>query len=508
MVMKKILIYSITGALFLGSISCSKFDNLNTDPNETSEVTAQLLATNLILETVSYPKVGKDFLYKDMFAKYISYMEGATSYQYNLLDRTSFYPLIKLTNVDKMIEAASGSVYEGAYTALGHFIRAYTFFNLTMEVGDIPYSEALQGEDGIYNPKYDTQKDVFLGILNELETASTLFGEARDFPGDPVYNGDVKLWQKAVNVFELKVLTHLMKKTSDADLNVVSRFNSIVSSKSLMVSNIDNFQVVYSEIEVEHYPFYNSNFRKYPIMSTTIVDKMKELQDYRLFYYAEAAIAQTKAGVSGNDWDAYVGVNPSDDFTSINASYSQNEISVINKRYYTIPQGEPTFLLSYAEQCFIISEAILRDWITGDAQLYYEDGVRAAMSFVADNTPDDSLFNHNMKITPSVIDNYLQVPGVTFSGTTDQKLQEIYQQRYFLGFMQDGWNTYYEYRRTGYPELPINELTNLNEVKTQLPKRWLYPSKELSYNRENVETAINRQYAKGDDANELMWILQ
>jgi hypothetical protein len=45
-------------------------------------------------------------------------------------------------------------------------------------------------------------------------------------------------------------------------------------------------------------------------------------------------------------------------------------------------------------------------------------------------------------------------------------------------------------------------------VATQMPKRLLYPSKELSYNWENVEEAINRQYAKGDDANELMWILQ
>ncbi len=506
--MKKITFIFLFSGLLIGFGSCSKFDDLNTDPNNTSSVTAELLATNLILETVKYPGVGKDFLYKDMFAKYISYMEGATDYQYNKVERTYFSSLIKLTNVEKMIEAAKGSVYEDSYRALGHFIRAYTFFNLTMSVGDIPYSEAIQGEAGIYNPKYDAQKDVFLGILNELEEASNLFGSGRDFAGDPVFDGNVLKWQKATNSLALKVLTHLWKKTGDTDLAVASRFNNIVAGNLILQSNSDNLQLVYSSIEIEYYPFYNSSFRKYPIMSTTIVDKMKEYQDYRLFYFAEPSVAQTNAGVPANSWDAYVGVNPSDDFGSISAKYSAGQISGVNPRYYALDKGEPTFLVSYAEQCFIIAEGILRGWTGGDAQVFYENGVKAAMLFVANNTPDNATYHHGMKITSAFIADYIASANVTFTGNTDQKLQKIYQQRYFIGFMQDGWNTYYEHRRTGYPEFPINELTNLNPVKTQMPLRWMYPSNELSFNRANVEIAINSQFSGNDDVNAVMWILQ
>jgi hypothetical protein len=36
----------------------------------------------------------------------------------------------------------------------------------------------------------------------------------------------------------------------------------------------------------------------------------------------------------------------------------------------------------------------------------------------------------------------------------------------------------------------------------------MYPSKELSNNREKVEDAINRQFGGNDDVNEVMWILQ
>ena len=48
-----------------------------------------------------------------------------------------------------------------------------------MRVGDIPYSEALGGEKGNFTPRYDTQKDVIAGVLDELDEAYELFSQAR-----------------------------------------------------------------------------------------------------------------------------------------------------------------------------------------------------------------------------------------------------------------------------------------------------------------------------------------
>jgi hypothetical protein len=36
----------------------------------------------------------------------------------------------------------------------------------------------------------------------------------------------------------------------------------------------------------------------------------------------------------------------------------------------------------------------------------------------------------------------------------------------------------------------------------------MYPSNELSFNRANVEIAINSQFSGNDDVNAVMWILQ
>ena len=36
----------------------------------------------------------------------------------------------------------------------------------------------------------------------------------------------------------------------------------------------------------------------------------------------------------------------------------------------------------------------------------------------------------------------------------------------------------------------------------------MYPANEYSYNKENVEEAVKRQYDGNDEVNQLMWILK
>jgi hypothetical protein len=75
--------------------------------------------------------------------------------------------------------------------------------------------------------------------------------------------------------------------------------------------------------------------------------------------------------------------------------------------------------------------------------------------------------------------------------------------------MQDAQSGYFEYRRNNYPEFPINPATNLNENNSNgMPMRWLYPSSETDYNRENLEEALDRQFDGYDEVNNLMWILR
>lgn len=66
-----------------------------------------------------------------------------------------------------MMELASEEDKD-AYSGLFYFMKGWNFWRCTMSMGDIPYSQALDIEEYRY-PVYDSQKDVFIGVLSDLE---------------------------------------------------------------------------------------------------------------------------------------------------------------------------------------------------------------------------------------------------------------------------------------------------------------------------------------------------
>lgn len=488
--------------------SCNKFDDLNTNPDAATKVTAPMLATKLILN-ITQQGSAKNFVYHSMLSKQIAWSENASDEQYNLFGRTDFDGYTILTNCQKMVDAANEGDKD-SYAALAKFMKAYKLFYKSLEVGDIPYSDALKGEESVQKPKYDTQKEVMRQVLEDLEEAYTLFSSGSDFDGDPIFGGDTENWKKTVVAFELKVLTHLCKKDTDADLKVKERFARLVSSGSLMTSNADNFQLVYSNKAGQLYPFYytQNKHSDYLMMSSVIIDNLKKFNDYRMFYYASPAKAQTDKGIKDSEWDAYLSIDPSDSYSNISVLYGKGEFCLANLRYTRVPEGEPLMRLSYAEQNFILAEGAVRGWISEDASTYYKKGIEASMNFIADNTPDKEEYTHGRTITQEYIQEYLAQPVIQLSGDKEKDLEMILLQRYLASFLQHPYDAYYDYRRTGYPVLPINPNTNLNTEKNKIPTRWMYPEAEFSYNPDNANEAVQRQYNGSDDVNKLMWILQ
>ena len=86
--------------------------------------------------------------------------------------------------------------------------------------------------------------------------------------------------------------------------------------------------------------------------------------------------------------------------------------------------------------------------------------------------------------------------------------EDIMIQKYLASFLNGNLETWYDYRRTGYPEFPINPDTNLNEDKNSIPVRYLYPTSETNYNKEQLEIALERQWGGVESVNKMMWILK
>lgn len=495
-------------SFILGATSCSNFDDMNIDPNKTTKVPASMLCTNTLLRITKYGGDTKAFIAQSALPKYVAYAnESQMAEQYNKIGSASFDSYIAFPNIDKMVEYSKGEMYENGYAGVASFAKAYFLYNMTMRMGDIPNTQANQGENN-FNPKYDTQESVFISILDKLKEADRAFANAgtTKFPGDPVYDGDTGKWRKATNSFALKVLISLSKKSDITSLNVKTRFSDIITANNLMTSNADNFNTILADDQGKLHPLFDGQkFTSNTMMSSLLVDMLKNLNDYRLFYYAEPSPVKIAAGKAENDMDAYVGVDVEISYDNINAIFNSKDFSGINKRYYLEQAPEPLSLISFAEQQLIIAEAIELGWISGYSKTYYESGVKAALAFIG---ATKSTYAHTKEINQSYIDNYF-TGDATYKATKDERLKQIWTQRYILHFMQDATSSYFEYRRNKYPEFPVNPNTNLNENnKNGFPMRWLYPGVESSTNRANLEEALNTQYDGYDEVNKIMWLLK
>lgn len=500
-------------AAILCSSCTSTFDDMNTNPDAPQAVTSDMLAAKLILDVVKSANDSKsEFLCKRMF-----WGEQIEYNQYNRLEKGNFSRLRVLTNAQKMVEYALEEDVD-AYTGLFYFLKAWNFYYTTMEMGDIPYSEALDVENHRY-PRFDEQKEVFKGILADLEKADACFAKAGAFAGDPFYQGDPALWRKATNVFRLKVLMSLQRRADDTpELQVKETFAGIVADGILFTGNEDNLQVTYEDKDGQKNPLHASETRSVEVYAgtTTLIDPLKTYGDYRLFYYFSPMQALTdplylpEGGtlLDVSDWDAYRGVEAAGVFSTERGKIDTYMHCRPNEVYRLSYTGVPSIRLGYADMNFILAEAAERGWITGSAKAYYEEGIRASFRFVKATVPAE--YNHGREITDAYVDAYLAGPHVAYKehGVAADRLQQIAMQAYLASYFHLAWDSYFEYRRTGYPQLPVNPETNLNDRKDRIPLRWLYPETEINYNKEQLLIALDRQWGGVDDSNNSMWILK
>lgn len=383
------------------------------------------------------------------------------------------------------------------YMALGKFFRAYYFTQLTMTFGDIPYSEAIQGDDGVFKPIYDQQEDVFLGILQELEEANEILDDAKgEITGDILYNGDILKWKKLINSFKIRVLIALSAKKDHANLRIAERFREVYENPGLypiFTSLEDQAQLVFYDRDDNRYPLFNNrSIQTANYMERTFVNLLKARKDPRLFTFAypeRKAIEVGQPGYEtsfssfgGLDAGAYVNEN-------VQRLTEKGEGSPLNPRYYSDPANEPSIAVGYPELEFNLAEAALRGWITADTADHYRKGITASMQFYS--------------ISSSKINTYLNESLVKFD--VSKAMEQINTQKYLSFYLNSGWEAFYNQRRTGIPEFVVGPYTQNGGM---IPKRWMYPQSELDNNFDNVAEAINQQYGGNDNVNGVMWLLK
>ncbi|MBV1888388.1 MAG: SusD/RagB family nutrient-binding outer membrane lipoprotein, partial [Urechidicola sp.] len=246
--MKRFKITLILFAALLVVSSCDKdFAEINQDPNNPTSLPSHLIlptAIRNVQNTILSTFVGGDMgaCWSQQFAK-VQYNDEARYIPRQSVIGTTWTGIYAnvISQADAMYnlaEAEENNNMMGAALVL----QAYGFSLLSDMYGDIPFSEAIMGDEGNISPAYDTQASLYPNIVTMLNQAKGLLGTSGDIDSgsDILYGGDAGLWKKFAASLQFRVLMRMSGKVS-----VGSQLQSLVSSGDLFSSNAEEAKLIY-----------------------------------------------------------------------------------------------------------------------------------------------------------------------------------------------------------------------------------------------------------------------
>ena len=273
--MLKKLSYIILFGLTLTSCS-DTLDDINKNPNATETPLAPYLLTGSLKQGAdlywgSENNFNSSLLFVQHWAK-IQYTEpdryDVSNTSFTSLWNTGYATLITdLNTIINFPDAQANSNYKGIALTL----RSWTFLLLTDAYGSITYKEAGQKVTAAYN----TQKEVYTGLLEDLAKAQSLLGTTNGtVTGDLVYKGDVAKWKRYVNSLRLRIALRIADK--EPALAKQAAIEATTDPAGVLSSNNDTFKFTYIASPQQNPASAWFETRDDFRISKTMVNKLKE----------------------------------------------------------------------------------------------------------------------------------------------------------------------------------------------------------------------------------------
>lgn len=502
--MKRYFINRISCSLAIGLSmaigSCTKdLEALNVNPNASTTVVPEYIFTKAQLDAVSVNYIGAAYLtiagsmqqtatYKEVPAAGDKYFNETYSY-----NNWSAYSTAVI-EIEKVLEAVAENPEQANLLSIARIWKVFIFHRLTDLYGDIPYTEAGAGGEGTYSPRYDEQSAIYADLLNELEEAALALNT--DLPSygnaDLIYDGDVTKWRK----FAYSLMLRLGMRLTKVDLPAAENWVSKAIAGGVILEDADLARIAY----VDGSQISQRNFIASGLLNTdylnaqsvdnieggklaeTFIDHLKNTQDPRLNMISVVRVR-----------------NATGTFVPDTASSIQRGMP--NARYNSFPDhfeiysepnpntilrfDAPHLVLTPTEMYILLAEANLRGWYDVDAAALYVRAVQSAMH-------QWSLFGSYANIAQNRIDFYLNNNPFDETGSFESKMEQLYTQLWVSLFLQDEYEIFSNWRRTGYPTLtPTNYPGNL--TGGTIPRRFVVPLTEENYNAQHFREAVQRQ---------------
>lgn len=408
---------------------------------------------------------------------------------------------------NEIIRNLSGNADKVNVVSAATVMKVLCIQSITDLYGDCPYSQALQGADGISLPIYDKQQDVYKAMLSDLDAALSKFDASKAKPSADIfpYAGDVAKWKKFGYSLMLRLAMRLTKVDAATAKNYAEKaaaggtFASVADDAYIKGDDANGYRSENSRSLITAADYYQVRWSK------TLIDYLKSTSDPRVSAIAEVpqaglAANQNSSLAGDNTYSAQAGLpsgwdlnggttdisnspgypggtGSGNDFTPI-GKYSRPRTSVYGSLY------SPQFILTYAETELLLAEAAVRGWsVGGTAITHYRNGVSAALQSL-------TVFGANATISAATADAYALANPLDVT-STNASLKMINEQYWattgiLLNFVE-AWNNW---RRSGYPALTPVVYTG-NFSNGTIPRRQLYPTEEATSNGANYKTGVS-----------------
>jgi hypothetical protein len=487
-------------------LSCTTdFEEINTNPNQADQISDPSLLLANIIRTLGNSNWNNSFdrgaIFADQISSYYVGSFGDLSRDNAGQFSWSYYDVLK--DIDLMIAAAEEQEFEN-YKGIGLVLRAFVFQNLTDNFGPIPYTEAGKAAEGINFPEYDSQEEVYSGILAELELANEILGTSNEVVNkDILYNGNTENWRKFSNGLRLRVLLRQSdrKDPSAAMQEIVSN----PAANPLFTSHLDQAALEYLEDSPNQHPAYTGNVSDWSSasgtrFSLTMESILKSMNDPRIAAFALPTSASSNTA-NPEYFGIPNGVSNTSDFNDGIQNQSLMGLLFAPRQYkpeIVSPNAAQSVFMPYSEVQFILAEAREKGYINiGDSESYYLKGIADQFAYYSSRIPANWVLPTSSQLLPEV--DYYTQESVVYTGSQEEKLNKIYKQKWLSLFLV-GFEAWSEWRRVEYPAIEAGP-----DAFGDIPVRYIYPADELRINEDNYNNAVQMLGGNGDVVSTKVW---
>lgn len=537
--------------MFFAACSDSYMEKLNTDPSKAGTIDPNAQLTTAQLQT--YGDLNMVEIYRNYHYAFNQQLMGCwntTNYggrhtqDNNEMSRmwTTFYPNAIKNIVDAQYRT-DGDPEKVNINAALRIYKVYLMSIITDVYGDVPYSEAARGFlEEKFNPRYDTQEEIYKDFFIELKTAVAGFDTGKDrITGDVIFNGDMEKWKKLANSLRLRFA---MRISDVAAEDAQKEFQEALEADGGIIEDVgDDALIKYMDISFsfgsEAYTDYRGNalsqllFGNDPAnnpsyLCSTFFNQLYNTGDPRTFMIARcyydglmsATSPDNRIDLTDEMIEKNIAFQPRDpgayswepwptgyDSDILRALSETNPAVTFSMARETEPKlannflkgSNPGVVMTSAEVKFLLAEAALKKWNVGGRTMddLYKQGVRAAMDFLTGNYDCET-------VSDEAFDLFIQNNGIGY--TDEQKKESINTQAWILHFTNPS-ECWANLRRSGYPKLKSPADYGFSQFLTggsEIPVRLCYPVLESSYNKQNYDEALGRM-GGANSWNTLVW---